>query len=145
MIVWDDDTMSTGIPAIDKQHKMLIQKFNQFSEEISGTMGMQTAGEILDFLQFYAIWHFRQEEDCMNEYKCPVAGANKEAHAEFLVTFGQFYEQWQTGNMTPQLANDTYIKLEKWLLHHVAQVDTQLRWCVKDEAELSFSEESGNG
>jgi hemerythrin len=131
MIIWDEHTMSTGIPRIDTQHKMLFQKFNEFSEAISGTTHLQAAGDILDFLQFYATWHFGQEENCMNEYKCPVAAENKQAHAEFLSTFSQFYTQWQTGNMTPKLASETYIQLEKWLLYHVAKTDTQLRSCVK--------------
>ena len=35
MITWDADTMSTGIPMIDAQHKMLFQKFNEFSATFS--------------------------------------------------------------------------------------------------------------
>lgn len=130
MIIWDD-AMSTGVAIIDAQHKMLFQKFNEFSEAIAGTTSREAAGELLDFLQFYATWHFGQEENCMNEYKCPVAAENKQAHAEFISTFGQFYTQWQTGIMTPELVGKTYNELEKWLVKHVARVDTQLRPCVK--------------
>ena len=67
----------------------------------------------------------------MDRYKCPVAADNKKAHAEFLKTFSQFYEEWQTGNMTPKLVNETYLSLKSWLVNHVARVDTQLRSCVK--------------
>jgi hemerythrin len=130
MIIWDD-SMSMGVSIIDAQHKMLFQKFNEFSEAISGTTPREAAGEILDFLQFYATWHFKQEENCMNEYKCPVAAENKQAHAEFVSTFSQFYTQWQTDIMTPKLVSETYMELEKWLVQHVARVDTQLRPCVK--------------
>jgi hemerythrin len=130
MIIWDD-SMSTGVPRIDAQHKMLFQKFNEFSEAISGTTSREAAGEILDFLQFYATWHFGQEENCMNEYQCPVAAENKQAHAEFVSTFSRFYTQWQTDIMTSQLVSETYTTLEKWLVRHVAWVDTQLRSCVK--------------
>ena len=66
----------------------------------------------------------------MDQYKCPVAAQNKQAHAEFIKTFGEFYTQWQADTMTPELANKTYVELEKWLLVHVARVDTQLRLCV---------------
>jgi hemerythrin len=132
MIIWDEATMSTGVEMVDTQHKMLFQKFNEFSEAITGSMARQTAGEVLDFLQFYANWHFGQEENCMNEHRCPVAAENKKAHAEFLRTFGQFYTEWQTGNMTPELAKKTYLKLEKWLVKHVARVDSQLRSCVRN-------------
>ena len=132
MIVWDD-SMSTGVPRIDAQHKMLFQKFNEFSDAISQATSQEAAGETLDFLQFYATWHFGQEENCMNEYKCPVAAVNKQAHAEFIRTFGKFYTEWQTGIMTPKLVNETYKELEKWLVQHVARVDTQLRPCVKSK------------
>jgi hemerythrin len=131
MIIWDEDTMSTGIPMIDAQHKKLFKEFNEFSEAISQKKTKEVAGELLDFLQFYAVWHFGQEERCMNEYKCPAAAQNKQAHDEFVGKFSRFYTQWQTGNMTSELASETYLELEKWLLNHVAHVDTQLRTCVK--------------
>jgi hemerythrin len=131
MIIWDEETMSTGMPMIDAQHKMLFQKFNEFSTAISGNLALKNAGELLDFLQFYAVWHFGQEENCMNEYKCPVAAQNKQAHAEFIQKFSHFYTEWQTGTMTPKLMSETHAELEAWLLKHVAHVDTQLRSCVK--------------
>lgn len=130
MIVWDDATMKTGVQLIDAQHKMLFQKFNDLSEALSSVTAGDATGELLDFLQFYATWHFGQEEDCMNKYKCPVAAENKAGHAEFLRTFNDFYTEWQTGTMTPKLVRETYVELEKWLVIHVAQTDTQLRSCV---------------
>ena len=133
MIVWDEATMKTGIVIIDLQHKMLFQKFNELTRVLSEVDAERTAGELLDFLQFYATWHFEREENCMNEYKCPVAAENKQAHAEFLSTFGQFHTQWKSGNMPPKLVSETHDELEKWLVNHVARVDTQLRSCVKPE------------
>jgi hemerythrin len=129
MITWDE-SMSTGVALIDAQHKMLFQKFNEFSETISGSTSREAAAEMLDFLQFYATWHFRQEEKCMDEYKCPVAAQNKKAHAEFLSTFGGFYEQWQNGTISPELVRKTHQGLGDWLVNHVSRTDTQLRPCV---------------
>jgi len=133
MIVWDAETMSTGLALIDAQHRMLFDKFNELSGRISegGAASREAAGEILDFLQFYAVWHFSREEDCMNQYKCPVAAENKQAHKEFTKKFSKFYEQWQSGDMTTQLVTATYVALEEWLLRHVARTDSQLRTCVK--------------
>jgi hemerythrin len=135
MITWDE-SMSTSVALIDAQHKMLFQKFNEFSEAISGTSSREAAAEMLDFLQFYATWHFGREEKCMAEYHCLVAAQNKQAHAEFLSTFRGFYEQWQTGTMKPELVSKTYQELETWLVNHVAHTDTQLRPCVGKEADL---------
>jgi hemerythrin len=131
MIVWDEATMGTGVPMIDAQHKKLFKEFNEFSEAIAQKKGREVAGELLDFLQFYAKWHFGQEENCMNEYKCPVAAQNKKAHSEFLKKFGNFYTEWQTGTLTNELVSQTYSELENWLVNHVSRVDTHLRGCVK--------------
>jgi hemerythrin len=130
MITWDE-SMSTGVPLIDAQHKMLFQKFNEFSEAISDVTSREAAAETLDFLQFYATWHFRREEKCMDEYQCPVAAQNKQAHAEFLATFDGFYEKWQNGTITPELVRETHRELESWLVNHIGHTDTQLRQCVE--------------
>jgi hemerythrin len=131
MIIWDESTMGTGVPELDAQHQKLFEKFNEFSEAMAGKKSLEAAGDMLDFLQFYAKWHFGQEEDCMNKYKCPIADQNKKAHAVFLKKFDRFYTEWQTGNMTSKLAQKTYDELELWLVNHVARTDTQLRPCVK--------------
>jgi hemerythrin len=131
MIIWDETTMGTGVPELDTQHKKLFEKFNEFSEALASKRSLEAAGDILDFLQFYAKSHFGQEEDCMNKYRCPIADQNKNAHAEFLKKFDRFYTEWQTGNMTSKLAQKTYNELELWLVNHVARTDTQLRPCVK--------------
>jgi hemerythrin len=132
MITWDD-SMTTGLPDIDAQHREIIKKFNEFSEAVWRPNGMnrEVAGEVLDFLQFYAVWHFGREEQCMERYRCPAAAANKQAHAEFIQKFGGFYEQWQEAGMDLKLVRETYLELEKWIDHHIRRVDTELFPCVK--------------
>ncbi len=130
MITWDD-SMTTGLPEIDSQHQEIIAKFNELSEAISRGGGKDVAGSVLDFLQFYAAWHFEREEKCMEQYQCPVAGANKRAHAEFIGKFGKLYEQYQVMGIDAQLVRDTYFELEQWIEKHIRRIDTQLYACVK--------------
>jgi hemerythrin len=129
MITWDD-SMSTGIRRIDTQHKTLIDKFNEFSLAEKNGDARVAAGDILDFLQFYATWHFKHEEQCMDEYQCPIAQSNKNAHAEFLKRFESFYQQWQQGGMDDALAIETYESLAQWIEQHIRRTDAQLRPCV---------------
>jgi hemerythrin len=111
MIVWDE-TMSTGDHRLDAQHRMLFQKFNEFSAIIERRGEVrEAAGEVLDFLQFYAIWHFGQEEDCMHRASCPAAASNKNAHAEFSRMFGEFYTRWQENTMDLEMALETHTRL----------------------------------
>ena len=130
-ISWDE-SMSTGVERLDIQHRQLIEKFNDFSEIINQpSLARQAAGEVLDFLQFYAKWHFGQEEECMEQHNCPVAAANKNAHAEFIAMFSEFYEKWQSNTMDIELARKTHAKLAEWIMNHIVHTDTRLRGCIK--------------
>ena len=131
MIEWDD-SLSTGVENIDKQHQMLIEKLNEFSQVMTNAEARETAGELIDFIRFYAAWHFEREEHCMNEYQCPVAAQNKKAHKEFLETFDEFYEQWQVEGMDAELVESTFQKAANWVEMHIRKTDTQLRKCVHD-------------
>ena len=93
------------------------------------------AGRILDFLQFYAQWHFSREEASMEKYHCPAAEKNRSDHAEFLKRFGKLYEEWQTRGMDPALVNETFTSLMDWIMNHIEGVDTQLREFVPPPKE----------
>lgn len=129
MIIWDP-SMSTGIEHLDSQHKTLFEKFNElekaFAKENSAEI-ILAVGEFLDFLQFYATWHFEQEEECMSQYNCPFAAVNKNFHTIFLKRFKDFYEQWQQGNMDLEAAHEAYASGALWLKNHVIGIDTKLR------------------
>lgn len=133
MIAWDD-SMSTGLPNIDAQHKEIIEKYNELAEALAqgGGVARSVAGELLDFLQFYSAWHFEREEKCMEEYKCPAAEANKQAHAEFMVIFGELYEEWWSTTMDLELMQETFTKVGEWIKNHIQRVDAQLLLCVRE-------------
>jgi hemerythrin len=129
MITWDEESMRTGLEELDAQHKEIIAKFNELSAAIEYGYGtdLELAGDILDFLQFYAVWHFGREEQCMAQYQCPVAQINKQAHAEFVEKFNRFYQHWQEHGMDINVTYQTFIELEEWIRNHICRIDTQLR------------------
>ena len=131
MMSWHEG-LTTGIPDLDDHHKEIFNRFNEFYAAMTSGPGAkrEEAGKILDFLQFYAQWHFKREEEAMEKYHCPAAEENKRGHAEFLRDFGSFYTKWQTGGMDLNLANDTFAKLMDWIVNHVQGVDTQLNKCL---------------
>jgi hemerythrin len=124
--------MTTGVPELDHHHRQIIDRFNEFTACISlgESERRAEAGRILDFLQFYAQWHFRREEALMEKYRCPAAAENKRAHAEFLKRFGGLYEEWQTKGMDPVLVDDTFAALMEWIMNHIQGVDTRLKEVV---------------
>ncbi len=131
MVTWQD-SLGTSDERTDSQHKVLIEQFNQLEEIMNSSSAgsfRQAAGEVLDFLQFYASWHFEEEEKLMASLNCPYAEENKKQHAEFLAMFGDFYAKWQTSKMTPDLARSTYKVMSDWIVNHIVQVDVHIKDC----------------
>jgi len=133
MIEWSD-ALSTGMPYIDAQHKELIAHFNELSDAVVRGKGREETGALLDFLQFYAQWHFEREEHCMDEYRCPAAATNKAAHRYFVQRFNWLYEQYQRSDVNPHTVKDTLSDLEAWIVGHILKVDTRLKPCLNGDA-----------
>ncbi len=130
MFIWDD-SLSTGAEEIDKQHKELLERFSEFTDALAKGKARQETGEMLDFLQFYARWHFQREEECMERHRCPVAARNKHAHAQFITRFQELYDDYQVSSISPELAHRTYIELQSWLINHIKSIDTELNHCLQ--------------
>jgi hemerythrin len=124
-IVWDD-SFSTGEPSVDLQHRYLIKTINELAEALDAGKGRDVVSEILVVTQFYAEWHFQREEDCMERYKCPMADANKNAHAVFIEKFKKFRQDFEKGGATDALATRIYTELGDWLVNHILKIDKSL-------------------
>ncbi len=125
MFKWDQ-SLSTGLRGIDVQHKMLIDALNELEEAIEKGQGSRAVSRVLIFLQFYAGWHFEREEKAMAKYRCPASDANKQAHAKFVVRFGQLFDQYRQSGASNAVAEEARAELADWLVNHIRGVDTQL-------------------
>lgn len=127
-----DDSLSTGSRLIDVQHKYLIDIINELAEAIEKGTAASAIAEILNLLRFYTEWHFEREELCMERYRCPVAAANKSAHATFITTFEGFRAEYREGGGSEEIARRMYATLTTWLVSHIQKVDGQIAPCVHD-------------
>ena len=84
MVTWQN-SLSTSDERTDSQHKVLIEQFNQLEEIMNtSTPGSfrQAAGEVLDFLQFYAAWHFEEEEKLRMQMEAQTKMAEQQKQAQ---------------------------------------------------------------
>lgn len=130
MIAYHHQTMSTGVQEIDDQHQELIRKLNALFERMKAGEGPAGLKELLDFLGKYAAWHFGREEACMGRYSCPVAAANRTAHAEFIRVFTEFRQRLEREGPSTRLTLEIQQRLSDWLRNHIVKVDTKLKECV---------------
>jgi hemerythrin-like metal-binding protein len=129
-IQWDL-TMSTGVDAVDNQHKQLIKWLNDLLEAMSLGRGRGEIQALLAKLGGYAVTHFGYEEDCMTKYHCPAAAQNAAEHQDFIATFSSFNEEFERDGATAHLVVRMESELLRWLVGHIKRTDTQLLPCVR--------------
>ena len=132
MIEWEE-RYSTGVLAVDKQHRMLFEFFNDLDECIKTGRGEQYLETSFPLLEAYAKAHFNFEEGCMNQLQCPFARKNKEEHEAFVVKVGEVKKKFETLGASEELLTQVHSFLEKWIIEHIMRVDIHLKECVKKE------------
>lgn len=129
-ISWDP-SMTTGVDSLDNQHKQLIAWLNDLLSAMSVGRGRAEVDGLLNKLGGYAVMHFTHEEDCMTQYKCPVAAQNAAAHKDFVATFAAVREEFDRDGATSHLVLRLETELMRWLTTHIKRTDAQLAPCVK--------------
>ena len=134
MLLWNEE-FATGLDAIDKQHKMLIDHINRLEEMLATAKPtreeIEFAHSLVHFLESYADTHFKFEEQCMERYRCPAHAQNKEAHAKFLGFFCRFKKGFKAEGFRLEAFKELHQMASSWITDHILRIDTQLKPCVK--------------
>jgi len=118
-----NDAIATGNAIIDLQHKQFFAVLYDFAEMLEQGKGADGLRKALVFLKYYGEWHFGREEDIVACHGCPMAGKNKDAHKQYMVTIDGFLTQIREVGVTEDLAYSSYEKLTDWLVNHIMKID----------------------
>jgi hemerythrin len=134
MLIWDP-AFETGVAEVDADHRELIKGLNHLEEALKSGEGSKKVSSMLAFLEAYANQHFSREEACMYRLQCPTAIANKTAHQQFRETFARAKERLGAPGTGALVATQVHRELCDWISHHILQVDSGLRRCVKTTSD----------
>jgi len=130
MIKWNEK-FATGVYILDEQHKELFRYSNDLEGILKeGDVSSEMIQAGLKFLEKYVLNHFGQEENCMHQYHCPIAGKNKVAHQKFIKAYRLFEKRISQGEDAYRTLRHLHTFLEKWLVEHICKIDTHLKPCV---------------
>ncbi|MBT4836428.1 MAG: hemerythrin family protein [Methylococcales bacterium] len=124
---------ATGVDQIDEQHKMLFKMSSDFKAALNENVGERTYGMFLKYLTSYCKSHFRYEEKCMDDHKCPVAKQNKTSHKMFLEKVTEFHQRYDTHHFLQEDANELVKIIDSWLDGHIINVDIHLKKRIKNK------------
>lgn len=77
------DELISGSDIIDDQHKKLISNINILVNLDLNTINLDYARKVLENLEDYANFHFKEEEEFMQKINYPSIEAHKNAHKYF--------------------------------------------------------------
>ena len=127
MIVWNLEKMGTGVAEIDAQHQEWIYCFNEFGNAITQGRGKKAVEQTFQFFILYTEIHFKTEEVCMHERRCPAALENRAAHQRLRSMLSRYQKGTVLNGFSMTDVAVLRQTMAEWLVNHIMTIDTQLR------------------
>jgi hemerythrin-like metal-binding protein len=127
-IEWQE-SMATGIPAIDKQHRYLVDTLAAANKTLFANNDDTLLNQVVNDLLGYAITHFETEEALMQRYSyattCPEEAATHIAqHRYFSRQVVAILDQLREGQKVSRTEVLSFVN--HWLRDHVLGTDQKL-------------------
>ncbi|RAU24001.1 hypothetical protein CU669_01235 [Paramagnetospirillum kuznetsovii] len=135
MISWRD-AMSVGSPALDADHKKLIELLNLAEEWVSRESWPQVGAVITDLL-VYVRDHFAREEAVQSAIKFPEAEAHKKHHEALAMKAKLLHDKFKTATSDDgrKTCGGVLIKvLNEWLIDHILKQDMKFKPLIPKKA-----------
>lgn len=137
LVRWSN-SLSTGVPVIDGQHKLLLTYINKLHRGIRNGDDEALLLEILDALAGYAFTHFNTEEIFFAHSGYPDTAEHIRIHEQFREKVIQFRESVLDGKASVDV--DVLDFLKNWLIEHIQGMDVSFApYVAQDREEMSKS------
>ena len=135
-IAWRD-AMSTGVAALDNDHKLLVNLFNAVENSLSGA-AVVSIGKLLEQLISYCESHFVREEKVMGALNFPELADHVKMHQEILAkakTFDAKYRAATTDDERKKIGVAVGNLMQDILVNHVLKEDLKIKPLVPARPE----------
>jgi hemerythrin-like metal-binding protein len=132
LFLWKD-SYSVNAPAMDAQHKHLIELLNSLHEGMTRGAAKDTLGSVLDELIKYTQAHFADEERAMQTAGYPKLFEHKAEHKALTDKVMKFRQDFAAGRVAMSVHLLTFLK--DWLSHHILGCDKEYApWLARRQA-----------
>lgn len=123
--------LETGNPAIDSQHKQLIQAINDLLTACSAGQGRAELAKTTSFLYDYTSKHFADEERLQSQYGYPEFSIHRKYHEEFKKTVKGIMDKLQAEGPSVALVGQVNTAVAGWLINHIKREDVKVAAHIK--------------
>jgi len=121
LITWDKEKFSVGVDEMNEQHKKWISLINKLHGSLI-TPNPETSPEIaIKEMIDYTAFHFKQEEDLLQEVQFPGYEKHKLEHEYFILKLEKLDQDITNG--TYVLKTQIMSILKNWLEDHICKAD----------------------
>jgi len=117
--IWTSN-LNTGIEAIDRQHKKIVEYINQLDDAISGGGKRELVAKVIDNLVDYTVSHFKYEERMLEQAEYPFLKAHQNVHQLFIKRLNGYQERFKRGE---NISEDLLTFMFNWLFGHIRHDD----------------------
>lgn len=122
-VITFDDNLITGNKTIDEQHKELIDRIQQFVSACESEDARVKAIKMLDYLDEYTEFHFKEEEKLQKDVDYPGLEEHIKKHEEFRHTIKELYDYLDEMRDQMKVYGAGKINVIDWLFGHIKTFD----------------------
>jgi len=119
---WNTE-MSIGNNNIDKDHKTLIEVYNDLVDLMALNNSREKFAVILSKMTDYTLKHFKKEEAYMEQFNFPDLKEHREYHNEYTLKVAMY--NFDLLGPNPPDPQEIIEFLEKWWRNHILNIDRQ--------------------
>lgn len=125
-IVWREE-LALGVPAIDDQHKELLNRFDQLLTACKQGKGSEELQHLLGFLDEYVQTHFADEEQLQQQSGFPDFEGHRREHQAFVGRLQELKQRMAAdGGVLVDHVLDANKMLLDWLIRHISARDREV-------------------
>ncbi|MCA1972980.1 MAG: bacteriohemerythrin [Caenispirillum sp.] len=119
-----EDEHAFGVPAIDDEHRRLMEVTNDLYRAIKSGTDRAVLDRSFDHLKRYTAEHFAKEEDYMSRSGYAGAADHQRHHAQFIERLDRLYAAYRGGDASAGM--DLLGLLGSWWRNHMEEDDSRL-------------------
>lgn len=134
-LVQFDEEHLFGVPAIDEEHRQLMEITNELYRAIKSDTDQAMLDRTFKHLKGYSEEHFNKEDAFMQRTNYPAAAEHKRHHAEFIQRLENLFVAYRGGDKTAGM--DLLALLGNWWRNHMEHDDSKLAQFIRSNARRS--------
>ena len=131
-LYWNRNLYSIGIDWVDNQHESFFNAVERLQTAYESGITESEVFQLVDFLEEYAIQHFRDEEQLMADYHYEGLAQQQKEHRNFIQKVAEFKAKLVEDEVPIQRAIEIYSFAVQWIIEHISTLDREMGEKVKN-------------